>query len=113
ESFRFAVKMPKLISHERLLLRARGPLEKFLEEVAGLGDRLGPLLLQLPPSFAVDARRVGRFFEVLRSRHDRAVVCKPRHSTWTSENADRLLEKFEIARVAADPPRAPGLESPG
>ena len=82
-TFRFAVKIPKLITHDRALLRAREPLEQFLDEVAGLGAKLGPLLLQLPPSFAFDARRVGRFLQLLRSRHDGLVVCEPRHATWT------------------------------
>jgi len=113
EWFRFAIKMPGLISHERRLTRARQPLEKFLDEISGLGRKLGPLLLQLPPSFEFDSRKVGRFFELLRNRHDRAVVCEPRHATWTSDAADRLLKKFEIARVAADPPRAVGLREPG
>jgi len=69
-SFRFAVKMPKTISHERALLRSREPLERFLQEIAGLGRALGPLLLQLPPSHAFHARRVGRFLELLRARHE-------------------------------------------
>jgi len=112
-AFRFAVKIPKVISHERALTRAREPLEKFLGETAGLGAKLGPLLLQLPPSQAFDARRAGRFFDVLRARHDGAVVCEPRHATWTSAAASRLLTTFRIARVAADPPRAAGLEEPG
>jgi uncharacterized protein YecE (DUF72 family) len=111
--FRFAVKMPKLISHERGLTRSREPLERFLEEIGGLGPTLGPLLLQLPPKFAFDARRVGRFLELLRARHEGPVVCEPRHATWTTAAASRLLEKFRVARVAADPPRAPSLEEPG
>lgn len=111
--FRFAVKIPKVISHERALTRAREPLERFLGEIAGLGDTLGVLLLQLPPSQAFEARRAARFFELLRARHDGAVVCEPRHATWTSDAASRLLVKFRIARVAADPPRAAGLQSPG
>jgi uncharacterized protein YecE (DUF72 family) len=111
--FRFAVKMPRLISHERFLTRSREPLERFLEEIAGLGEKLGPLLLQLPPSFAFDSRRTGRFFELLRSRHPGAVVCEPRHATWTRDAAVRIFEEFEIARVAADPPRAAGLDEPG
>src|SRR5438045_3339609 len=53
-AFHFAVKIPKLITHDRALLGARGPLEQFLYEIAGLGAKLGPLLLQLPPSFAFD-----------------------------------------------------------
>jgi uncharacterized protein YecE (DUF72 family) len=112
-AFQFAVKIPKLITHDRALLRARGSLEQFLDEIAGLGAKLGPLLLQLPPSFAFDSRRVGRFLQLLRARHDGFVVCEPRHATWTLPAAARLLEQFQIARVAADPPRAAGLDVPG
>ena len=111
--FRFSAKVPKVITHERGLTRAREPLERFLGEVAGLGEKLGALLVQLPPSHAFDARRVGRFLELLRGRFAGGVVCEPRHHTWTSPAAARLLDKFHIARVAADPPRAAGLEVPG
>jgi uncharacterized protein YecE (DUF72 family) len=112
-SFRFAVKIPKIITHDRALTRAREPLARFLDEIAGLGPMLGPLLVQLPPSFLFAPRRVGRFFELLRSRHGGPVVCEPRHATWTSPAAVRTLETFRIARVAADPPRAAGLDVPG
>jgi uncharacterized protein YecE (DUF72 family) len=111
--FRFAVKIPKTITHERGLTRSREPLERFLHEIAGLGARLGPLLLQLPPSHVFDPRRVGRFLDLLRTRHAGPVVCEPRHESWTTEAATRLLVRFRVARVAADPPRAAGLESPG
>jgi len=111
--FRFAVKVPKAITHDRALLRARDPLERFLEEVRGLGRKLGPLLVQLPPSHAFDARRAGRFFDLVRARHEGAVVCEPRHISWTTAAAAHLLESFRVARVAADPPRAVGLERPG
>lgn len=112
-AFRFAVKVPKVISHERALVGTRAPLERFLDEIAGLGKKLGPLLLQLPPRFEFDARRVGRFFELLRKRHRGAVVCEPRHASWTAPRATELLTTYEIARVAADPPRAAGLDVPG
>jgi uncharacterized protein YecE (DUF72 family) len=112
-SFRFAVKLPKLITHERALTRAREPLARFLDEIAGLGPALGPLLVQLPPSFAFAPRRVGRFFDLLRRRHAGPVVCEPRDASWTSPVATRAFEIFRIARVAADPPRAAGLEVPG
>jgi uncharacterized protein YecE (DUF72 family) len=112
-SFRFAVKVPKAITHERALLRAREPLHRFLDEVAALDGKLGPLLVQLPPSSAFDARRVGRFLDLLRARHTGQVVCEPRHETWAAPAADALLNRFEVARVAADPPRSPGLATPG
>ena len=110
--FRFSVKMPKVISHERGLMRSREPLERFLDEIAGLGSTLGPLLLQLPPKYAFETRRVGRFLELLRDRHEGPVVCEPRHATWATDAATKLLTKFRIARVAADPPRVPGLDAP-
>lgn len=111
--FRFAVKVPKLITHERGLRRAGEPLDRFLGEIAGLGEKLGPLLVQLPPSHGFDSRRVGRFLEALRRRHDGPVVCEARHHTWASAAASRLLARHQVARVAADPPRAAGLEAPG
>src|SRR4029077_18311991 len=58
-SFRFAVKIPKAITHERALTAPREPLIRFLGEIAGLGDTLGPLLVQLPPSLAFDPRVAG------------------------------------------------------
>ena len=112
-SFRFAVKVPKIITHECALGRVRDPLTRFLDEIAGLGQKTGPLLVQLPPSFAFDARRVGRFFEMLRRRHEAAVVCEPRHETWTAAAATKLLAMFRVARVAADPPRVAGLDELG
>ena len=111
-TFRFAVKIPKIISHERLLARSRDPLTRFLDETSALGSKRGPLLLQLPPSFAFDARRAGRFFELFRQLYTGPTVCEPRHSTWATAASNQLLVKFEIARVAADPPRAPGLCDP-
>ena len=98
-SFRFAVKVPKVITHERALTRARDPLARFLDEASALGPRLGPLLVQLPPSLAFESRRVGRFFDLLRTRHPGAVVCEPRHPTWAAIVADRMLERFQIARL--------------
>jgi uncharacterized protein YecE (DUF72 family) len=113
DSFRFAVKCPKVITHERQLQNVRLPLERFLGEVAGLGSKLGPILVQLPPSHEFEARRVRRFLILLRARYGGPVVCEPRHVTWLSPAAERLLVDFSISRVAADPARAPGLERPG
>lgn len=111
--FLFAVKMPKAITHERALLRSREPLTRFLDEISALGSTLGPLLLQLPPSHAFDSRRVGRFLTLLRTLFEGNVVCEPRHATWTAAAATRMLVEARVARVAADPPRAHGLEEPG
>ena len=111
--FRFAVKLPRTITHDQQLRQARAPLERFLEESGGLGAKRGPLLVQLPPSQPFDARVAGRFFTLLRSLYEGSVVCEPRHPTWFSHPAVTLLTRHEVARVAADPPPVAGAETPG
>ena len=101
--FRFAVKLPRLITHEHRLRRCRHPFVQFLAETTGLGSRRGPLLVQLPPSFAFEARRAARFFEMMREHYDGTVVCEPRHPTWFGARAHSLLTRHAVARVAADP----------
>lgn len=101
--FRFAVKLPQTITHENALRRARAPLRKFLAEIAGLGHRLGPLLVQLPPSLPFERRAARNFFAMMRAEHRGAVVCEPRQATWFTENASELMHEFQIHRVAADP----------
>ena len=112
-NFQFAVKVPRHITHELALRRARVPLDQFLVESAGLAEKRGPLLVQLPASHVFDARVAGRFFDLLRSRYDGPVVCEPRHASWLAAPVDALLTRYQVARVAADPARAPGLERPG
>ena len=88
-------------------------LQQFLDETSGLGVKRGPILVQLPPSLDFEPAVVARFLECLRERLPGPVVVEPRHQTWTSGRADALLRRYEVARVAADPPRAAGLELPG
>jgi uncharacterized protein YecE (DUF72 family) len=111
--FQFAVKVPRLVTHELELRRGRAALERFLAESAGLAEKRGPLLVQLPGSHAFDARVAARFFDLLRSLYDGAVVCEPRHASWLTPRANQLLVRYQVARVAADPARAAGFEHPG
>jgi uncharacterized protein YecE (DUF72 family) len=113
QKFRFAVKMPRAITHDARLLRPDAALERFLEETSGLGEKRGPILVQLPPSVDFDARVAGRFFRSIRARYDGPLVCEPRHATWAARAADDLLVRYRVARVAADPPRTPTFANPG
>lgn len=115
DHFRFAVKMPRQITHvARLADPAAQPLlERFLGEVEALGVNLGPLLVQLPPSLAFDANAVPTFLTALRKRFAGTVVCEPRHPTWFDFDAERVLVDFQVARVAADPAPVPRAAQPG
>jgi uncharacterized protein YecE (DUF72 family) len=103
EGFRFAVKLPKAITHERRLVDGIEPLDRFLTETAALGVKRGPILIQLPPSLPFDAAAAARFLNDLRDRYDGEAACEPRHASWFTAEADALLVQHRIARVAADP----------
>jgi uncharacterized protein YecE (DUF72 family) len=111
--FRFSVKLPKAITHAARLSGTDALVAAFMEEISVLEAKLGCLLVQLPPSFAYDATVTGRFFENLKSRTAVPIACEPRHASWFAPEADDLLRQFAIARVAADPARAPVAGEPG
>lgn len=112
DGFLFSVKMPKQVTHASKLADLSA-LGYFLADIAPLGDRQGPLLMQLPPSLAFDAERVRSFLLALRFRWRGLVACEPRHPTWFSGDADALLAEYQVARVAAHPAPAPAAETPG
>src|ERR1700712_4759206 len=80
--FRFSVKMPKAISHEHALVGADALVARFGDEVAGLGEKLGVVLVQLPPSFVHDAVVTETFFIDLRRHIKVPVALEPRHASW-------------------------------
>ncbi|MEJ7593115.1 MAG: DUF72 domain-containing protein [Planctomycetaceae bacterium] len=108
--FMFAVKVPGEVTHKRRLVETSEVLINFLSEVEGLENKLGVLLLQLPPSLGFDREIAVRFFETLRSRFSGNVVCEPRHETWFTVGASRLLQTFQVGRVIADPTVVPLLD---
>lgn len=113
DGFRFSAKVPKAITHDAKLRDVEALLEQFLSEVTGLGDKLGALLVQLPGRFEFDLSVAMRFFRTLRKRHAGDVVCEPRHASWFTKDATRLLTDHRIARVAADPPKGHSACEPG
>jgi len=112
-TFRFAVKLPKTISHACRLVDCEDRLARFAEEIAGLGDKRGPVLVQLPPSFAFDESLAATFFDQARTALGGTIVCEPRHPSWFAPEPDSLLAAQRVARVAADPARVPAAAEPG
>jgi uncharacterized protein YecE (DUF72 family) len=113
DGFAFSVKAPKTITHELRLADPGQALDMFLAQATGLEAKLGPLLFQLPPRLAFDASLVRSFFGALRARFEGSVVCEPRHPDWFTEEADELLNEFQIARAAADPAVVDAAGNPG
>ena len=113
DGFRFAVKVPKAITHERRLLGCGEQLSKFLAEISELGAKRGALLVQLPPRLEFNAGTADIFFTDLRDQHSGQIVCEPRHGSWFTPEADELFVAQQITRAAADPTIVPDAARPG
>lgn len=112
--FRFSVKMPKAITHSAKLINCGALMQTFFDECSGLGEKLGPVLVQLPPKLVFDSGVTHEFFTTLRELHTGLIACEPRHASWFTPEADRLLRDFKVARVAANPPKgSPLAAAPG
>lgn len=111
--FRFAIKLPKAITHEARLADCEEPLTRFADEIAGLGEKRGPVLVQLPPNFAFDAALAETFFSQLNAIVGGPIAFEPRHRSWFDAQADALLVAHRVSRVAADPAPVPAAGSPG
>ena len=103
EHFRFSVKLPKTITHQQRLVDCGELLDDFLAQAGGLGQKLGCLLVQLPPSLAFEQDTVAAFLRLLRARHPGPVALEPRHASWFTAPADPLLDAWQVGRVLADP----------
>lgn len=103
DGFRFAVKIPKEITHVRAMKDVGAPFETFLEDVAPLGKKRGPLLCQLPPSFSFDMDGIRHAFDAMRNLDSGPIVIEARHKSWASGKANALLSEYALDRVLADP----------
>src|SRR5690606_36664574 len=90
DGFRFSVKMPRTITHERRLKGIASELKEFLAQIGGLGPKHGGVLVQLPPSLKFTRRVVQAFFDRLRGElpSSTAVACEPRHGSWFTRPAE-------------------------
>lgn len=107
QNFCFSVKIPKTLTHDRggRLTEIRA----FLDEISNLSSTLGPLLFQFPPGRSFVKAEIGALFGLLRRGYAGPVVVEPRHHSWASADALKVLEEYHISVVAADPQPVRGL----
>lgn len=101
--FVVAVKMSRFLTHVRRLRDPAEPVARFLERARGLGPKLGPVLLQLPPQLQVDPDRLAGTLD--RFPGDVRVAVEPRHDSWFQEPVRALLAARGAALCLADSPR--------
>ncbi|MER6947668.1 DUF72 domain-containing protein [Nonomuraea sp. NPDC000554] len=100
DGFVMAVKASRFLSHIKRLADPEEPVERLMRAVAGLKEKLGPILLQLPPTLHVDAERLDRclgcFPDGVR------VAVEPRHVSWWTDEVRQVLETRGAALCWAD-----------
>jgi uncharacterized protein YecE (DUF72 family) len=109
EGFLFAAKFPQEVTHERKLVDSEVEAEGFVRTMAELGDRLGPLLLQLPPSFAVGGMGVLEDF-LKRLPDGFRYAVEVRHRSWLGSDLPEMLRERGAALALVDYPRMPRME---
>jgi uncharacterized protein YecE (DUF72 family) len=110
DSFRFVLKASRRVTHNNRLNDQDGSLAYFLRAINPLGDRLGPTLFQLPPTFKKDTDRLRTFLAML-PRHWVAAI-EFRHASWFVEEVYDLLITRDVALVAVDEDDTEGKGSP-
>jgi len=107
--FCWAVKAHHFITHVKRLRDAEEPLKRFFRSMSILGDRLGPVLFQLPPSLAFDRTVLEEFVAALRSARSSAdpavgsrCAIEPRHASWMRDEALECLRALGLGFCISD-----------
>jgi uncharacterized protein YecE (DUF72 family) len=99
--FQFAAKFPKIITHEKLLVDSREETSAFLSAMAGLDDKLGPLLLQMPPWWTASGMDALTGFLAGLPSGGMRFALEVRHRSWlAAETLPRLLDLLQQHGVA-------------
>jgi len=111
--FRFAVKGSRFITHYKRLREPREHVERFFDAATGLGEKLGPVLWQLPPDFARDDHVLDEFLEHL--PRFSLNTFEFRHESWLVEPIFEMLRRHGVSLCIPDHPKmpiAPALTAP-
>lgn len=104
--FRFCPKLPQAFSHRGKLMPFVAESHQFLQTLAPLGDRLGPLMLQLPPSYSPAQFSDLREFLAAWPRQQQPIAVEVRHLGWFQPDIARrltqMLEAMGVGRVLLD-----------
>ena len=100
DGFVFTLKAPRRITHERRLRDIDEPLRRFTDTAATLGDKLGPLLFQLPPNLKKEPGHLADLLAMLPP--GRRAAFEFRHDSWFADDVYSLLRARDAALCVAD-----------
>lgn len=100
DDFVFAIKASRYLTHIRRLRDPAEPVGRMLDHTRGLGSKLGPVLVQLPPNLVADPARLKETLS--RFPRDVRVAFEPRHTSWFTEEVYDLLAASNAALCITD-----------
>lgn len=100
DGFEVAVKVSRYLTHVKRLQDPAEPVARLVDRAAGLGDRLGPYLLQLPPTLRCEPGRLDACLAAFPSGS--RVAVEPRHESWWTDEVRDLLARHGAALCWAD-----------
>ncbi|MCW2135857.1 Uncharacterized conserved protein YecE, DUF72 family [Actinoplanes cyaneus] len=100
EGFVVAVKMSRYLTHIKRLREPAEPVARFMGRTEGLGDKLGPVLLQLPPNLRADLGALDETLSLFPAGV--RVAVEPRHESWFTTDCEKLLRGYGAALCWAD-----------
>ena len=106
--FIFSAKSSRFITHLKRLKETQEPLARFFSSVCGLGEKLGPILFQLPSNFTSDAYILDEFLKTLPGEYRYAFEF--RHPSWLNDEIFSILKGHKAAFVIQDSPHWPKAE---
>ena len=101
DDFVVTVKSSRYLTHIKRLSDPEDPVDLFMERARHLGDKLGPVLLQLPPKFAARPDRLERTLAAF-ARYGTRVAVEPRDDTWFTDEVAEILRRYNASLVWSD-----------
>jgi uncharacterized protein YecE (DUF72 family) len=98
--FVFSVKASRFLTHYRRLREPDEPVERFLGAAGALAEKLGPVLLQLPPNLPADASALERVFDAFNGRV--RLACEFRHPSWHCDEVYESMRARDVALCLTD-----------
>jgi len=103
DTFRFCLKLSRLITHQLQLVNVEDPLHNFFDVFYGMKDRLGPVLIQLPPGLSFDKQLIHSFFNLIKEQYGQyRFAVEVRDKSWINDVFFDMLSQHKTAFVIAD-----------
>lgn len=100
DDFKFCVKMSRYLTHMNKLSTPEEPLQRFFDVFDLMKEKMGPVLIQLPPSLAFHEEKTTYFYDLLKTKYsDYDFAMEVRHASWLQERSIELMEQYKIAFV--------------